>query len=91
MTYATPRPWKIFRDGFAIIGEENGEGIVSLWREGAEREANAALILRAVNNIDKVVAALDGLVSDQHGHLASCPCPWCAARAALAAAKEAAP
>ena len=51
----TPTPWAIFKAG---IGEENGDGIASLWREGDEREANAALIVRAVNAHDALVKAL---------------------------------
>ena len=55
----TPTPWAIFKAG---IGEENGDGIASLWREGEEREANAALIVRAVNSHDELVKALKSLV-----------------------------
>ncbi len=52
----TPMPWAIFKAG---IGEENGDGIASLWREGGEREANAALIVRAVNAHEGLVKALE--------------------------------
>ena len=56
----TPTPWTIFKSG---IGEENGDGIASLWREGVEREANAALIVRAVNAHEGLIAALEGLIA----------------------------
>ncbi len=52
----TKAPWVIFKAG---IGEENGDGIASLWREGEEREANAALIVRAVNAHEALVRALE--------------------------------
>ena len=55
----TPTPWVIFKAG---IGEENGDGIASLWREGDEREANAALIVRAVNAHEALVEALESLL-----------------------------
>ena len=55
----TPTPWAIFKAG---IGEENGDGIASLWREGEEREANAALIVRAVNAHDELVKRLGELI-----------------------------
>ncbi len=56
----TPTPWFCFKAG---IGEESGDGIVSLWREGEEREANAALIVRAVNAHEALVKAGTGLLT----------------------------
>ena len=55
----TPTPWAIFKAG---IGEENGDGIASLWRGSEEREANAALIVRAVNAHEALVKALNAAV-----------------------------
>jgi hypothetical protein len=37
-----------------------------------------------------LLAALQGLVSDQHGHAIGCRCPWCFARAVIAKAERAA-
>jgi len=34
----------------------------------------------------ELLEALNGLVSDRHGHERGCPCPWCFARAAIAKA-----
>ena len=62
----TPLPWTIFKAG---IGEENGDGIASLWREGEEREANAALIVRAVNAHEDLVKALDHAVNIIREHV----------------------
>lgn len=47
------------------------------------RDANAHLIAAAPD----MLAALKGLVADQHGHAPGCGCPWCAARAAIARAE----
>ncbi len=107
MTDATPRPWvheSAFRAHDANIHSGNpwtGESVwiaTALGRAShngfpkvAAAQANAALIVRAVNSHDALVSALEGLVSDRHDHNNLCPCPWCYARAALAAAKEPAP
>ena len=64
----TPTPWAIFKAG---IGEENGDGIASLWREGEEREANAALIVRAVNAHEALVKALELIIADYSGWIIS--------------------
>ena len=51
----TPLPWADFTAG---IGEANGASIATLWRDGAERTANAAFIVRACNNHDALLEAL---------------------------------
>lgn len=64
----TPTPWKIFRAKNGVylgIGQESGEGIVDcgfgLWRDGKERDANAELIVEAVNNYATLRADRDRL------------------------------
>lgn len=49
----------------------------------AERDARRALEAAAPD----LLAALKGLVSEQHSHARGCGCPWCAARAAIARAE----
>lgn len=59
----TPTPWKAFRstDGHVYIGigDKDGGGIADagfgMWRDGPEREANAELIVRAVNAHDELI------------------------------------
>ena len=82
----TPLPWVDFTAG---IGEANGASIATLWRDGAERTANAAFIVRACNNHDALLEALEGL----YGAIDSCveltPRTLDKARAAIAAATDA--
>ena len=72
-TKFTPGPWKVFRasDGRFIlgVGDKNAGGItdggdvatndLGIWRSGAERDANAALIAAA----PELYEALAGLVA----------------------------
>jgi len=79
MAEHTKLPWKVFRatNGFLLgIGDENGEGITDsgfgLWRgESDEAQANAELIVRAVNMHESYEALADDVeafISDyQHG------------------------
>lgn len=61
----------------AALGMNDKCGLTGLEHDVAEVH-RIALRLRA---------ALQGLVSKQHGHSALCECPWCEARAALADAQ----
>lgn len=57
---ATPRPWTVGADTADVIGA-NGFAVVCDYELGIEREAaeaNAALIVHAVNCHDELVAAL---------------------------------
>lgn len=61
----TPTPWKVYRTPSGAIrgiGEANGDGILDhhggFWRMGAEAEANAAFIVRAVNAHDDLIETL---------------------------------
>lgn len=65
MDARTTTPWKVFKasNGYIVgIGDKDGGGIVDagfgLWRDGPEREANAAFIVKAVNAHDELVDAL---------------------------------
>lgn len=52
----TPGPWKAFPAG---VGEENGAGVAMLWRDGAEREANARMIAAAPDLYEALREAVD--------------------------------
>ena len=80
----TPTPWAIFKAG---IGEENGDGIASLWREGEEREANAALIVRAVNTHEALVKAAEDFVAKVDSGRARSRDSYAKFKAALALAR----
>ena len=70
-TQATPRPWKITRtEGSLGVGLDwaitgRWTAIATLFDEDddPEQEANAALIVRAVNNHDALVEALEALLA----------------------------
>lgn len=66
MSAHTPTPWKVFRSNkgtYIGIGESEGGGVCDagfgVWRSGKERDANAELIVRAVNAHDDLVKALE--------------------------------
>lgn len=76
MSKSTPRPWRLDEDFDEHIIGANNEGVadccVVLPKIGprhAENEANAALIVRAVNAHDDLVAALNDapILSKYHG------------------------
>lgn len=63
MTEATPRPWRVGDTDPALIwacGDDEDYFICEIQggASDAEREANAALIVRAVNNYDEALALL---------------------------------
>ena len=59
MAEPTPRPWRLFLQGNnEKIGDHAGRKIAVLCRTADERAANGALIVRAVNAHDDLVAAL---------------------------------
>lgn len=60
----TPPPWRVTRNGSIIAGDDSDPvGVAEGSRYGTkEAEANAALIVRAVNHHDKLVSALRGLL-----------------------------
>lgn len=67
--HATPRPWVL--DGF-VIADPNGDTPTGRWgiasaeprTNPVEKQANAALIVRAVNCHDELVAALEALLHE---------------------------
>ena len=59
MSEATARPWD---DNYGVIIDSNGHTIVRAIRDDDEGIANAALIVKAVNAHDSLVAALDRLM-----------------------------
>jgi len=77
MTTATPRPWRVVRpripvkdNDFGIRAPDNGL-IAEVFEHGGNQyteispaEANAALIVRAVNSHDALVAALEAVYMD---------------------------
>jgi len=91
----TPVPWKVADgpDRGIILTADDAE--VEVCRVTADNtdwpvvEADAKLIVRAVNSHAALVAACEGLLDENdtepHGE---CDCAQCVARAALAAAKE---
>ena len=63
MKNATPRPWRqghIAGHRF-VIGDGGATTVAEMWNP-AQSEANAELIVTAVNNHDDLVAALEWLV-----------------------------
>ena len=63
MAEPTPRPWRLFLQGNnEKIGDHAGRKIAVLCRTADERAANGALIVRAVNAHDDLVAAVKGLI-----------------------------
>lgn len=101
-TGATPRPWEMSQKPYVSLATGEGDNFSSgdwgiyppLGEAGpvavVNSEANAELIVRAVNSHDQLVAALDGLLSrlgpDGYIPVAGKPATDFA-RAALAAAK----
>ncbi|KKM20741.1 hypothetical protein LCGC14_1642450 [marine sediment metagenome] len=96
MTGHTPGPWDWDQgdDGtdyshpYCTVTSEDGDLIIAEVNDRFDREigaANAHLIAAA----PKLLAALNALVSPQHAHSQDCTCPWCGARAAIAAAQPA--
>ena len=90
-------------DRIAVISEaggaENPEANARLfaasWETAAERDRLRQTVIDAeqrcielLQERDRLLAALEGLVSDQHTHFTGCSCPWCRARAALAEARK---
>lgn len=62
----TALPWQVFttKTGVYIgVGDKEGVGILDagfgLWSDGAERDANAAFIVRAVNSYDDLLAVAE--------------------------------
>lgn len=74
-TAHTPTPWrnlKAVSGHWAIYGSEGkqlvrfGEGQDEFWKEPARAKANAAFIVRAVNNLDNLVDLLMTRSVDNH-------------------------
>jgi len=73
---ATPRPWSVSRNNAGaipphfqppeILGRGGHACVAAQLGNGPEAEANAALIVRAVNSHDKLVEALTELESIAH-------------------------
>ena len=86
---ATKRPWCVGDRKWEIFGENRLIVETSASSSSVEHTANAALIVRAVNAHDALVAACERLVEDvEHGYrpLEGCLCVGLA-RTALALAK----
>lgn len=85
----TPTPWHTGGTGNLIVFAGDGYAVANATvfhgkQEDGESAANAALIVRAVNAHDKLVAAVRAYLSAQ----GDCDCDTCElARAALAAAE----
>jgi hypothetical protein len=63
LSKATPLPWGISENpgdqSWKIIGEQTGRIVADVWgRLEDQPEANAALIVKAVNERDELIAAL---------------------------------
>lgn len=55
---ASPRPWKVFHGpGHVYVESDDGRCVARVGGEHYEREHNAALIVRAVNAHDDLLAA----------------------------------
>lgn len=90
-----PAPWTHTTDGivdadgaFVVrdyeVSYNDARATRDDWKRWADRRSgNYRLILAA----PEMLEALKGLVSDQHGHIGKCCCPWCGARAAIAKAE----
>lgn len=61
LSKATPRPSKLHPDGYSIIQEDVGGKLIERVSQ-EDCEANAALIVRAVNCHDELLAALRDLI-----------------------------
>jgi hypothetical protein len=64
MSEHTPTPWKVTADERgSIVRADTTESqpIASMWHNGDDPAANAALIVKAVNNHDALVAALENI------------------------------
>lgn len=63
----TPAPWKIFMFGGVQIGSaETSEAVCTMWGTEEEGQANAALIVRAVNRdalLDEMVRIGEGMAT----------------------------
>lgn len=61
----TPLPWAVWqttdKTGILGVGDASGGSVAHLWRDGEEREANAAYIAHACNNYPKAQALADAL------------------------------
>ena len=76
MSERTPGPWAIFRatqgPNILVVSVEDAKGrrIAHLWRDGAEREANACLIAAAPELLEALEWALsyaETLATDEDG------------------------
>ena len=71
MTEATPGPWEVEQDGdgkFLIVAPREHDnllitGVLANLTPGQD-EANAALFVRAVNNLDPLVEHLERMIDD---------------------------
>jgi hypothetical protein len=74
-TQPTPRPWKLAQGDYAATDKTENETIFVTGAEYSYKSekdrANAALIVRAVNCHDELVAALDSLLNGQIGQISS--------------------
>ncbi len=92
----TPTPWKYTQESIdpewaivtdasghiiANVNSETGPDIPPLVSTKMPRDANAAHIVRCVNNHDALLAALKGLIGEcgdlEDGSVAELQCHWC--------------
>lgn len=60
-TAHTPTPWILDADNIQLIRNDKKEAVCTMFAY-PEREANARLIVKAVNNHDRLVETLEGIV-----------------------------